>query len=96
MLPSDVTMHISDHDLGSWILGDDQRQLLVNAARTGRTVDPAEIKPLENKQRDVIKTLESACPKDSPAYLAALEAGGDSDKLLEQANAALAPHREFI
>lgn len=59
LLPCDLTIHISDHDLGSWLLGDDQRELLLDAARNGRYVDPeTELKPLENKQRDVVKTLE--------------------------------------
>lgn len=63
MLPSHVDIHVSDHDLGSWILGDDQRDLALTRIQTAMREDltglnsvkfltPNELKRLENRKRN--------------------------------------------
>lgn len=67
LLPREVTIHGSDHDLGSWLLGDDVKQgklkiatpsspQLTNSAalqaiREGRYLSTEELKDLEKKDR---------------------------------------------
>ncbi|KAK4687168.1 hypothetical protein P7C73_g2946, partial [Tremellales sp. Uapishka_1] len=73
-LPSDMTMHISDHDLGSWLLGDDQHEALLSAVREKRFMTEDDLKPYEKKEgRSDVKGTVSACPKDSPAWQMALD-----------------------
>lgn len=77
-LPADIAFHISDHDLGSWILGDDQRELAMTRIRTAMKSDGTglnaikflqqpELTRLENRKRNGHPGWFSACPEDSPA-----------------------------
>lgn len=78
LLPTDINIHVSDHDLGSWIVGADQRDVALsrvhNALKedgTGlnrvRHLSGSELKRFENKNRQEMKGWFSACPEDSPA-----------------------------
>ncbi|WWD18275.1 hypothetical protein CI109_102725 [Kwoniella shandongensis] len=68
-LPADVTFTMSDHDLGSWILGDDQKQAALAAVREGRYLSEADLKPFEKREgRQPVKGLVSACPEGSPGW----------------------------
>ena len=79
-LPTAIEIHGSDHDMGSWLLGNDQRLAALNAIREGRFLTEEELKPLEKRlQRVEIEGLRSACPEDSPAWKAAIaEKNGSS------------------
>ncbi len=63
LLPSHVDIHVSDHDLGSWILGDDQRDLAMTRIQTAMREDltglnnvkfltQPELTRLENRKRN--------------------------------------------
>ena len=63
LLPTDISIHASDHDLGSWILGDDQRQLALTRINTAKKADgtglnqvkffsPNDLKRLEDRKRN--------------------------------------------
>lgn len=63
ILPRDIPIHVSDHDLGSWILGQDQRDIAIGRVKTMLEADGtglnkvkhlggAELKRLENKNRN--------------------------------------------
>lgn len=78
VLPKDINIHVSDHDLGSWILGEDQRSLaktridsVMQPDGTGlnkiKYLGGAELKRLENKNRNDHRGWFSACDEDSPA-----------------------------
>ncbi|WVR06184.1 hypothetical protein IAU60_003214 [Kwoniella sp. DSM 27419] len=68
-LPSEVTFSLSDHDLGSWLLGDDQKQAALTAISEGRYLSEEDLKPLEKKEgRRPVKGLVSACPEGSPGW----------------------------
>ena len=74
ILPSTVTLHFSDHDLGSWLLADDQRKLIKNALQEGRYLSEAELKPYEKRLNRVeVKGIASACSEDSPAWQRSLQ-----------------------
>lgn len=77
-IPQDLELHVSDHDLGSWILGADQRDLAVSRIHSAlredgtglnrvRYLSPTELKRLENKNRHEMQGWFSACPDNSPA-----------------------------
>jgi hypothetical protein len=76
LLPAPVTIHVSDHDLGSWILADDQRNLISTAFLEGRYLSEEELKPYEKRfDRGLqVEGLVSACPQGSAAWFAALRA----------------------
>ena len=68
-LPADVIIYGSDHDMGSWLLGDDQRQAARQAIRAGRYLTEEELVILERRNgRGAVGGLVSACPEDSPAW----------------------------
>lgn len=68
-LPKEVTFTLSDHDLGSWILGDDQKQAALQAISEGKYLTEAELKQLEKREgRQPVKGLVSACPQGSPGW----------------------------
>ncbi|WRT67552.1 uncharacterized protein IL334_004524 [Kwoniella shivajii] len=68
-LSREVTFTISDHDLGSWILGDDQKQAASDAIREGRYLSEQDLKVLEKREgRQPVKGLVSACPEGSPGW----------------------------
>jgi len=68
-LPADVIIYGSDHDMGSWLLGDDQRQAAMQAIRAGRYLTEEELVVLERRNgRGAVGGLVSACPEDSPAW----------------------------
>jgi hypothetical protein len=50
-LPEATEFTTSTHDLGSWILGDDQRLLLKAKVADGKYATEEELKPFENKDR---------------------------------------------
>lgn len=77
-IPQDLQLHVSDHDLGSWIVGADQRELAIQRIHaalkddgTGlnavKHLSATELKRLENKNRHEMQGWFSACPDDSPA-----------------------------
>ena len=60
---------MSDHDLGSWLLADDQRIAIKTAIKEGRYMTEDELRPYEQRLGRVqVKGLASACPEDSPAW----------------------------
>lgn len=66
---SPITLHVSDHDLGSWIVGHDQILATQEAVRDGRYMSEEELKPFEKKEgRGPVKGLLSACPEDSRGW----------------------------
>jgi hypothetical protein len=68
-LPADVVIYGSDHDMGSWLLGDDQRQAAKQAISAGRYLTEDELVLLERRNgRGAVGGLVSACPEDSPAW----------------------------
>ncbi|KIR60323.1 hypothetical protein I314_03614 [Cryptococcus bacillisporus CA1873] len=68
-LPGDITLSLSDHDLGSWLLGDDQKQAALDAIRDGRYLTEEELKAYEKREgRLPVKGLVSACPPGSPGW----------------------------
>ncbi|WWC88904.1 uncharacterized protein L201_003819 [Kwoniella dendrophila CBS 6074] len=68
-LPKEVTFTLSDHDLGSWILGDDQKQAAFAAIKSGTYLSESELKQLEKREgRQPVKGLVSACPEGSPGW----------------------------
>ncbi|XAO24787.1 hypothetical protein I312_103593 [Cryptococcus bacillisporus CA1280] len=68
-LPGDITLSLSDHDLGSWLLGDDQKQAALDAIRDGRYLTEEELKVYEKREgRLPVKGLVSACPPGSPGW----------------------------
>lgn len=74
---------MSDHDLGSWLLGDDQRQAALKAARKGRYLSEASLKGFEQRNgRVAAPGLVSACPEGSAAWnrsLGLVDKMGDSN-----------------
>ncbi|GFZ45441.1 hypothetical protein JCM24511_03167 [Saitozyma sp. JCM 24511] len=69
LLPTEITITVSDHDLGSWLLGDDQRQAALKAARKGRYLSEASLKGFEQRNgRVAAPGLVSACPEGSSAW----------------------------
>jgi hypothetical protein len=68
-LPTDVQFYGSDHDMGSWLLGDDQHKAAMQAIRVGRYLTEAELAAFERRSHRVeVEGLVSVCPKDSPAW----------------------------
>ncbi|WVF69398.1 hypothetical protein IAT40_004175 [Kwoniella sp. CBS 6097] len=68
-LPSELTFSLSDHDLGSWLLGDDQKQAALQAIRDGRYLTEEELKAFEKREGRVkVKGFFSACPVGSPGW----------------------------
>lgn len=60
---------MSDHDLGSWILAEDQRAAIRQALKEGRYLSEEELKPFEQRVGRVeVKGQSSACREDSPAW----------------------------
>lgn len=70
-LPEDFSLDItgSDHDLGSWVLGQDQRDRAVELVKQGRYFDPEELKALEDHKRNPFVGWFEACAPDSPANI---------------------------
>lgn len=56
-LPEIVDMVVSTHDLGSWIIGDDQRIFLENKIANREYATAEELKPFENANRHKAKGL---------------------------------------
>ncbi|KAK1922899.1 glycosyl transferase family 90-domain-containing protein [Papiliotrema laurentii] len=81
-LPDYVEFTTSTHDLGSLIIGDDQKVFLEEKIAKGEYATEEELRPFEdgNRHRDRgVPGLASACPEDSPAWLESLrihESGG--------------------
>lgn len=70
-LPEDFDIEFtgSDHDLGSWILGDDQRERAMELVQEGRHFTMDELKELQSMKRTPVKGWFSACKLDSPANI---------------------------
>ena len=68
-MPAVVTIYGSDHDMGSSLLGEDQRQAALQAIKAGRYLTEEELVLLERRNgRGAVGDLVSACPEDSPAW----------------------------
>ncbi|WVQ80599.1 hypothetical protein IAT38_002704 [Cryptococcus sp. DSM 104549] len=68
-LPAELTLSLSDHDLGSWLLGDDQKQAALTAIKEGRYLSEEDLKPYEKREgRMPVKGLVSACPVGSRGW----------------------------
>lgn len=68
-LPAEITIHGSDHDLGSWLLGHDQLLALETAIKEGRYMSEEELKPYQVRQKRVaVDGLVSCCPEGSLAW----------------------------
>lgn len=62
---------MSDHDLGSWILAEDQRAIINQAITDGRYLTEEELKPYEQRVGRAgveVKGQSSACKEDSLAW----------------------------
>lgn len=78
LLPADIDITISDHDMGGSILGDDQRRAAMKAITEGNYLSPKELKAFQKKNgRREVEGLVSACPEGSLAWnrSLALQAG---------------------
>lgn len=65
-LPHSITIHGSDHDLGSALLADDQREAANAAIQGGRYLTQEELRRLEKRiGRVKVKGTASACPVGS-------------------------------
>lgn len=85
-LPVEISIHVSDHDAGTWILGEDQRLATQDAIRDNRFLSEEELLPLEKRDGRVgVKGLVSACPEESPAWQRAVK-GSDSDETANPIN----------
>ncbi len=77
-LPADIELHGSDHDMGSWLLGDDQEQAALQAIKEGRYLTAEELKEFEKRiGRREVERLRSACPEDSRAWKEAMAEKAD-------------------
>jgi hypothetical protein len=73
-LPKPIEIHVSDHDMGSWLLGEDQRLAAEEAVREGRYLTTAELKALEKREgRRPVNGLLSVCPEDSIGWVGAVD-----------------------
>ncbi len=59
LLPEQIEMHVSDHDLGSWILGDDQREMAMSRIRTGLKEDGTGLNSIRHLSANELKRLEN-------------------------------------
>jgi hypothetical protein len=92
-LPETVSFQGSDHDLGSWLLGDDQKQAALQAVREHRYFTPEEIKRFQQREGRVeVKGLAAACPVGSMAWNQSLAIqAGLSVRLPEQGESMIFP-----
>jgi hypothetical protein len=69
--------------MGSWLLGEDQRQAALQAIKAGRYLTEEELVVLERRNgRGAVGGLVSACPEDSPAWQMRLaEKAGEEPEL---------------
>jgi hypothetical protein len=68
-LPTKISLQGSDHDLGSTLLGDDQRQACSKAISEKRYLSEEELKGLEDGiGKGVVKGTVAACPVGSLAW----------------------------
>jgi len=75
LLPTNITIHVSDHDLGSWLLADDQRKVIDSALSRNRYLSEEDLKPFEKRVGRGLEVggLVSACPEWSQAWIASLK-----------------------
>ena len=68
-LPTKISFHGSDHDLGSTLLGDDQRQAAFDAIRGKRYLTEEELRRYEDGiGKSVVKGTVAACPAGSLSW----------------------------
>jgi len=68
-LPTKISFHGSDHDLGTTLLGDDQRQAAFDAIRDKRFLTEEELRGYEDGiGKGVIKGTVAACPVESLSW----------------------------
>jgi len=68
-LPTKISFHGSDHDLGSTLLGDDQRQAAFGAIRSKRYLTEDELKRYEDGiENGLVKGTAAACPAGSLSW----------------------------
>lgn len=72
-------MTVSDHDLGSWILGDDLRVAAMRTIARGKYFTNGVLKAYEKTFRNEYSGLTAACPKDSPAWIRTVGAYNPDD-----------------
>jgi hypothetical protein len=68
-LPTKISFHGSDHDLGTTLLGDDQRQAAFDAIRKKRYMTEDELRGYEDGiGKGVVKGTVAACPVGSLSW----------------------------
>jgi len=68
-LPTKISFHGSDHDLGTTLLGDDQRQAAFDAIRDKKYLAEEDLKRFEDGiGRGVVKGTVAACPVGSLSW----------------------------
>jgi len=68
-LPTKIAFHGSDHDLGSTLLGDDQRQAALEAIRGKRYLTEKELRRYEDGiGKGLVKGTVAACPAASLSW----------------------------
>jgi hypothetical protein len=69
LLPSPIKITVSDHDMGNWLLGDQQLEMARKAINKGKYLTEADLKVFENKNaRGEVKGMMSACGRWSRGY----------------------------
>lgn len=67
---------MSDHDLGSWILGEDLRTAAMKTIARGKYFTDNFLKSLEKKNRNEYSGITAACPRGSPGWVKMQGASG--------------------
>lgn len=60
---------MSDHDLGSWILGEDLRTAAMRTIARGKYFTDNFLKSLEKKNRNEYSGITAACPRGSRGWV---------------------------
>ncbi|WVN88726.1 uncharacterized protein L203_103939 [Cryptococcus depauperatus CBS 7841] len=98
LLPAEISFSLSDHDLGSWLLGDDQKQAALIAIKEGRFLTEEELKGYEKREgRMPVKGLVSVCPPGSPGWQhgVAIRDGVQVEQLLHETSFIYDPFLTF-
>lgn len=68
-LPAKISFHGSDHDLGTTLLGDDQRQAAFDAIRDKRYLTEDDLRGYEDEiGKGLVKGIVAACPAGSLSW----------------------------
>ena len=93
-LPTKIAFHGSDHDLGSTLLGDDQRQAALEAIRGKRYLTEEDLRRYEDGiGKGVVKGTVAACPLGSLSWNQTLvkQEGGYTSKVKPGTSSLLCP-----